>query len=389
MVSDIASMVAAAAAWLACGYKLHHLRQRRDEAGASALRALVVVLAFSAVLATATPRFVGAFVDALAGISGVTRLLANVASMITCLAIVGWLLYLSQPKDRARRSLRIHVRVFFAVLVAVMVLFAVDHPPLTPGRNFTGSHTYLFLLYVTYAVLAQIRLSWQYAKVAEAPLIRLGLRTVAVSNVLGIGAIAIAVVYVADADLGLGLPGSMALFTYTYAVASLLFVLGMTLPAWGPRVGLERLWWRATRWHLQLLWDLVTEAYPGVVLDRELLAASPHAERLAAERLPVEIHDGWLHLRHYLTPHDKELIAEVARLHGLDEREHCARLAAAHLMVALQRRLEGREPVLGATPPVERLGSRYHRTLVADARFLSEVSRCLRSPFVREVMTVS
>jgi len=273
MVSDAGVLVAAVLAWAAFVYKLRHLRQRAAGPGAPALRALVTVLGLSAILAVLSARMVAVALDSMLGITALTRLAANVASMGTCLAIVAWLLFLSRPEAQARARLGLHVRVFTVVVVAVVVLFCFDHPPVGSDNEFAGAYTYPFLLYVYYGVAAQVGLAWRYASVADVPLLRLGLRTVSFSNVLGLGAITIAFGSVVGDDLHLGLPSSSTLFKSVYAVGSTLFVLGMTLPAWGPRVGLESLWWRVMRWsasrRLRPLWAIVTESCPGRSRSRD------------------------------------------------------------------------------------------------------------------------
>ncbi len=186
MIGDLAVLLVALACWIGFAYKLRHLRQRSTEPGAPALRALVVVLGLTATLATLSPQLVAGAVDPAVGLSGLTRLVANVVSMATCLAIVSWLLYLSRPRDEAKARLTMHLRIFAVVLVVVLTLFALDHPPVSPGREFTGAHTYVFLAYDIYAVTALIGMSWRYSSVVEAPLLRLGLRLVAIGVVLGL-----------------------------------------------------------------------------------------------------------------------------------------------------------------------------------------------------------
>ena len=386
MTSDLVVLAAAVLALVGCLYKLHHLRQRAAEPGTPALRALVVVLGLLAGVFLLTPRLVAAPVDAALGLSGSTRLAANVLAMVTCLAVLGWLLYLSRPREEARARLVLHARVLAAVVIAILFLFALDHPPVTTEREFTGVYTYLFLVYLGYVEVALVCLSWRYAARVEAPLMRLGLRIVSVANVLGLMFLVTEFLYLLEHQLSIEVYGSPTVGRPMYTAAAILFVLGMTLPAWGPRVGLEALWWHVTRRRaarrLRPLWTVVTRAYPGVVLDREFLAASPYGGRLAAERLPVEVHDGWLQLRSHLTPGDVHLIDHLAVRRGLDD----ADVAAARLMVAIHRKDSADGSAPGAEPPVEHLGTGASKTLVADVRFICDVSKNLRSHFVRDVL---
>ena len=390
MRNDAVVFVAAALAWAAFLYKLRHLRQRAMAPGASALRALVVVLGLLACVFTLLPQSIGVRIDGAAGLSGLTRLICNMLAMVTCLQILGWLLYLSRPERQARTRLVLHARILGVVLVAVVALFALDHPPVVPEREFDGAHTYLFLAYLAYVQFALVSLSMRYASMVEPPMMRLGLRLVSAAITLGLGFVAIQLIYLLEADVGLELYGSPTVIRPIYTTAALLFVVGMTLPAWGPWVGLEVLWWRVTRWHatyrLRPLWTVVTEACPGIVLDRAFLAASPYGERIAAERLPVEIHDGWLQLRSHLTWDDAKLVDQLARQRGIRNADTSAPVAAARLMVAIHRKSAADGPPPVSVPPVEFLGTGVSKTLVAEVRFLCGVSKNLRSRFVRDAL---
>ncbi len=397
-MSDAGVFVAAALVWAAFGYKLHHLHHLRhrssdadaDADGAQALRALVILLGLLGGVFTLLPSAVGTAIDGVAGISGIGRLAANLLAMATCLAVLAWLLYLSRPAPEARAHLVVHGRILAVFVAAVLMLFAVDHPPVTPDREFGGAHMYLVLAYLAYAEVGLVLLSWRYAAMVEAPLLRIGLRTVAVANVVGLLWVLTEVSYQVEADLRVGFVGPPAVSRSLYTAAAILFVVGMTLPAWGPWIGLESLWWRVTRRRatrrLRLLWTTVTRACPGVVLDRELLAASPVGERLAAERLPVEIYDAWFVLRYYLDAADVELIDGRATRLGADRD---ALVAAARVAVAVHRKDTAIGPPSRPVPVIEQFGRGTNRTLVAEVRFLCAVSDALRSRFVRDVLAAS
>ncbi len=384
MRSDIGVFVAAALAWAAFFYKLRHLRQRAAEPGAIALRALVVLLGLMAFMFLLLPQAIAEPLDTLVGLSGAVRLIANMLAMVTSLAVMAWLLYLSNPEEEARARLKVHSRVLAVMLLAVVVIFAFDHPPVTPDREFAGAHMHLFILYLGYVEFKLVVLSWRYASMVQAPLLRLGQRTVAVAIVFGLVFLLIELIYLIESDLGTDFYGSPAMSRSFYLTAAALLVIGLTVPAWGPRIGFETAWWRVTRWHaarrMRPLWTIVTGSCPSVVLDRTLLAASPHGKRLMAERLPVEILDGWLLLRSYLTDSDVADVARLAQERGADS----AAVAAAYVLIAVRRRSAGAEA--SGMPPVEHLGAETGRTLVDDARFLCAVAKALRSPFIRAAL---
>lgn len=390
MRSDVGVFVAAALAWAAFIYKLRHFRQRKTEPGANALRALVTLLGLVALLFSLLPRTVAAPIDDFIGLSGTVRLVTNMIAMVTCLAVLAWLLFLSRPEEEARSRLIVHTRILAAFLIGVLILFAFDHPPVTPDREFAGAHMHLFILYLSYVETRLIVLSWRYATMVEEPLLRLGQRLVAAAILFGMLFLLTELVYLIETDLGLDFYGSPAVSRPLYVVAATLLVIGLTLPAWGPQVGLDAVWWRVSRWYatrrLRPLWNVVTTACPGVILDRAFLAASPYGSRIAAERLPVEIHDGWLQLRYHLSADDVRLINELALQRGIRDQKIGAAIAAARLMVAVRRKHDKVRLPLSATPPVEYLGAGGTDTLVAEVRYLCAVSRNLRSRFVRDVL---
>ncbi len=392
MIGDLAMLLVALACWVGFAYKLRHLRQRSTEPGAPALRALVVVIGLLALAMTLDPAPIASGIDSLVGLPGTARLIENVISMGACLAVMAWLLYVSRGQEEARARVVRQRRVLIAVVVAILVLFALDHPVAQPGEQFAGVYTYVYLPYVIYMVLPVALLSWRFAAVTDVPIMRFGLRMAATGCLFSMIGLPIILIYLVDGHLALGLPGSPVLGRPLYSAGATTFVIGITLPAWGRWIGLEALCWRLTREQatrrLRRLWRIVTQAYPGVVLDRELLAASPHGKRLMAERLPVEIHDGWLQLRHYLNADDVALIDRLAEHSAPSGRNQQAALAAARLAVALRRKRDVTGPMPETNPPVGRLGSSAHATLIADVRFLCAVSRQLESRFVRHVLPV-
>ncbi len=382
MVRDVAVLLIAMACWAGFFYKLRHLRQRASGPGGPALRALAFGQFTLAGALTLDSGLVARAVDAATGVPGSARLGVNSLSMGSCLAVIAWLLYLSLPADMMRARLAVHARVMAGAVAMMLAMFVIDHPAVTPDAPFVGAYNYPYLAFVVYIVVPVTILFWQYAAKNEPPMMRLGLRLASIGSGLGVASMIVILLYLIGAELQWDLPGSTHVAAPLYTAAAVGFVVGIALPAVGPRLGLEALWWRVGRAYatrrLRPLWRTVAESCPGVVLDRDLLAASPVGERLEAERMPVEILDSWITLRCYLRSSDLKLISERAP-------KDDASIAAARLMLAIRRKQDGEQPA-----PVQagrehlRLGA--GTTLLSDVRFLCAVSRKLRCRSVREVL---
>lgn len=386
MVRDIAVFAVASAFWVGFAYKARHLRQRASGPGGPALRALVVLLGTMAASVTLGAPVISAVVDPAVGMPGVTRLVANLLSLGTCLALREWLLHLSRPDD-AVRQIAFHRRFFVPIVALILGLYAFDHPPVTAEQEFAGAYTYVYLLYVL-ATAPVAAMYWDYARKVDLPMMRLGLRLAGTGTGIGLSGIGLVLLYMLEADLGLSLPGTPTTAKIMYSTGSAVFVLGIILPAVGPRLGLDVVWFRAYRRRaarqLRFLWSAVTTACPGVVLDRGLLAVSPYRDRLLVERLPVEIYDGWLELRHYLRTSDVDLVNRLST-HGRGrDRDRSARVAAAYVAIAIERKSKGESPT-PAGPVVEHFGQSRSSSLHADVRFLCDVSAQLGSTAVRRI----
>ena len=389
MMRDIAVLAMAAGFWVGFAYKLRHLRQRSSGPGGPALGALVVLLGTLAWSIMLGAPVVSRLVDPVVGLPGITRLVANVVSMATCVALREWMLHLSRPGDATAR-IAVHRRRLVPAVVLVLVLYVLDHPPVTAEREFAGLYTYVFLLYVLGTASPVAIMFWEYARKVDSPMMRLGLRMAGMGMCISLAGLATGIANMLEVDLTVDLPGSPTITKLVYSTGSVLFVSGLVLPAVGPRIGLEALWWRGARWwaarRLRRLWCAVTTACPGVVLDRALLAASPYGDRLLAERLPVEIYDGWLELRHYLRANDVTLVDRFVPPGR--SRHRPARLAAAYLALAMKRKFDGAGQVVGA-PVIRHFPVPESPTLLGDVRFLCDVSRQLQSRAVRQLVSAN
>jgi hypothetical protein len=253
----------------------------------------------------------------------------------------------------------------------------------------------VFLAYLGLALGNVVRLSWRYAGVAVHPTLAFGLRLVALGGLAGLGYVANEGVRVVAARLGLGdlAPGSETLTRALIAGAIGLTVVGSTLPAWGPQLGIARLSrWVGRYWsyrQLYPLWLALYRASPEIAL---LPPPSAWADALTVRdlgfrlyRRVVEIRDGCLALRPYLAPGVAEHAGELCRQAGLVGDRAAAEIEAAGLAAALAAKTSGRRAV--PTPGSQQSAVVGGSDLESEVASLKRVARCYqRSPIVRAAL---
>jgi hypothetical protein len=240
----------------------------------------------------------------------------------------------------------------------------------------------VFLLYLGFALVNVIRLCWRYARLADRPALRMGLRIDAAGALVGLGYVAHEAARIATSRLGLGYPVEDldGLTQLLVAVSITLIVVGSTVPSWGAHVGIPALFgWidrhRALR-QLYPLWRLLCNAAPEIALEppRSALADAVDVRDLGFRlyRRVVEIRDGELALRPYL---DAEVVERVRHLVSelrVPDQHTSDTLEAACLAAALRAKALG----LRAHRPAS-VGSGSGVPLVAaEAASLVRVARC-------------
>jgi hypothetical protein len=250
----------------------------------------------------------------------------------------------------------------------------------------------IFLAYLALVGFKMIRLCWRYARLAQPPALTLGLRVVALGAAFGFGYLAHEGLRVAARRLGYGdpLPGSDALTRLLGAGAVGLVVVGSTMPAWGPRVGVPALarWVGRYRAHRRLypLWRDLARATPEIALapPRSALADALTVRDLGFRlyRRVIEIRDGGLALRPHLDPAVAEQVRAACRAAGLPEEEAEAVVEAACLAAALEAKRRGE----AAHTAAGTLGLAGGADVASEVALLERVAGCYRrSPIVRAV----
>jgi hypothetical protein len=384
-------------AWAAVFFKLPALRRNRHD---PAPRAYWLGLVGVALTLTVLLPPVYLAVDQLAGVPNLARLLAHGLALAAGCSVQAFLLLLSYPASTAWH--RIHRRgwALASTLVTMTGLFAlapVDDETIEFTTRYADAplmpeYWLVFLAYLGLTGVEVARLSWRYARLSDRPALRLGLRLTAVGALFGLGYIAYEGSYVAMRRLGVGAPpGDLQAVTQALlAGAAGLIVVGSTMPTWGPRIGLPRLW----RWfgryraflRLRPLWLALYRSSPEIALVPptpwvvEALTVRDLDFRLY--RRVIEVRDGRLMLRTYLDPRVQARARTLGRAAGLAGDRLDAAVEASSLASALRARRKLR-PATSA----QALGAPGGPDLDAEVAWLVQVARCfVGSPLVRAVV---
>jgi hypothetical protein len=397
VISDVLANGPALVAWAAVFYKLSARRRSPDDPAAHPYLWTLVALA-SALTVLAHPVYVT--LDRLAGIPNLARLLGHGFIMLTAWNARSTLSYVNYPFEEARSRVRHHGAILVVALVFMVVLFGlapVDEETIQfmsryATAPFILEYWLVFLGFLGVALFDIVRLDLAHAARADNPALKLGLRTVALGGVVGLGYVANEGLYVlgrqVDATYPLGDKDMVT--TVLVAGGTSLMIIGSTMPAWGPVVGIPA----AARWldryrMLRMLYPLWTDLYrasPEIALAPP---SSPLADALSLRdlnvrlyRRVVEIRDGLLTLRPYVDPRVREDAGALGRSIGLLGDDLDAVAEAATVAAAIRAKGRGHAMVEGdvvaAAPADSDLG--------AEAAYLTRLSRAYRSSSVVKTM---
>jgi hypothetical protein len=248
------------------------------------------------------------------------------------------------------------------LMVTLFVLAPVDEPTTTFSATYADAPyvaQYLMVYLTASAVaLADItRLCWRYSKIAGRPWLRRGLRITVAGAASGFAFCGCKAALLAGHRFGLDLDYLDKATPVFASGAALLIVVGLTIPAWGPRLEEARdrvAGYRSYR-RLHPLWVALYRAMPQIAL---VPPDSPGADTFTLRDLDfrlyrriIEIRDGRLGLRPYL---DREVAATAHRLGaeaGLAGEELQAVVEASALAAALRAKAQDRPVVVDHRDP--------------------------------------
>src|SRR5258708_16630747 len=175
--------------WLAVAYRLPSFWRTPRDAGRRGLWLTLLFLAL-AVTVLFPPVFLA--LDRTLGVPNFSRLLSNSLTLVSCWTVQEFLAHLSGTSDG--RVVRRNGLFLVVTLVLMAGLFLTARLP-REALNFPAdygtapqilAYRLVYLIYVALTEVTVARLSWQYAHVATAPSLRLGLRLVAAGGVAGL-----------------------------------------------------------------------------------------------------------------------------------------------------------------------------------------------------------
>jgi hypothetical protein len=397
VISDVLANGPALVAWAAVLYKLSSRRRSPDDPAAHPYLWTLLALAL-ALTVLAHPVYVT--LDRLAGIPNLARLLGHSFIVLAAWSARSTLSYVNYPFEEARSRVRHHGAILVVALVFMAVLFGlapVDEETIQfmstyATAPFILEYWLVFLGFLGVALVDIVRLDFAHSARAENPSVKLGLRTVALGGVVGLGYVANEGLYVlgAQVDATYPLGDKDMVTTVLVAGGTSLMIIGSTMPAWGPVVGIPA----AARWFdryrmLRMLYPLWTDLYrasPEIALARP---SSPLRDALSFRdlnvslyRRVVEIRDGLLTLRPYVDRRFREDAIALGRTTGLSGEELEVVAEAATVAAAIRAKGRGHAMVEGdvvaAAPTDSDLGE--------EAAYLTQLSRAYRSSPVVKMM---
>ncbi|HWS32401.1 MAG TPA: MAB_1171c family putative transporter [Actinoplanes sp.] len=336
----------AATGWLTFGYILRLQRLRPSPAR----RAVTVTFgAFAAGITLAIPPLAAA-VDGLTGMPNLAKVLSHGCVMAIVVGSESWLLFLALPPEQAgRRTLRWILATAGAYL-AMLGLFGYTLLAGSPVRltveyardPMVTAYLLLFLVVGFFASFIDIsRLCWQYARTCGRTWLRRGLRTTAVGAAFALLYALNKILYLLAYWSGSQPEGERQIAAVLVTLSALLMSIGLTMPAWGPR--LPR--WSDLRSYRRLtpLWhDLVTEL-PHIELDPALRRARTAIRDIdyALIRRLAEIRDARLALRPFMDARVTAVAEQHAGRAGLTGEDCRATVEAAQLAYAIRMHRAG------------------------------------------------
>jgi len=380
--------------WVATLYRAPLIvRGARDPAlGAYSLSLLSFALAVSVLLPWTV-----ALGDRLSGIPTLTAGVGNALALVAVWSIHRFLHRLNFPDARHRLMVRRRARWLVATLILVGALFLAGK---LQGQDAFMAATLgnapfvlrlIVLAYFGMTVVDIARLAWRYAAMTDRPALALGLRMITWGTLVGVLVIVHELAQVSARYFGFEYPSGFdrqVVREVLITLAGVPWAIGITMPAWGPQLGIPGLyrWFARYNAYRQLypLWRSLADALPTIALDppRSIVADALRVRDLGYLlcRRVIEIRDARLLLRPYLEPRIGVLAHDAAQAASVPAADIPALVEATRLAAALQARARGDAPrpiaeADDATPGAEDIDG--------EAAFLCRVARYYaRSPLL-------
>ncbi|MGV9764927.1 MAB_1171c family putative transporter [Micromonospora tulbaghiae] len=304
-------VAALALLWAAVIYRSWRLPRGAQSPQRTALWLAIMALAMAATVFYPT---VYRALDRAVGVPNLAELVGHSLILLAAWQAHSILIFLIYPRSAARRRTWAHGALVVVSVAAMAIFFGLAPVDQEAPQTFTTVYAeapYIVPYWVTFLVAANyllgdmVRLVARYAARSPHEHLRLGLHLIAVGGSFGVAYWCYWVSYLVARNSGLSVSADIRTAGRSCMFAAIVFcVLGSTVPALGPRVGLPTPYaWRAgMRDYRQLypLWRALATAAPEIVLNRPPLFVVD--VRFWLNRRIIEIEDG-LRLHGRNAPH--------------------------------------------------------------------------------------
>lgn len=337
----------AAVAWIGLAVKLRDLRRGRNPSRIAVCGALALL---GSTFTASTPA-VWSWLDRITGVANLAALWAHLCVVAFSGTVQLLVLWWVNPPEVARRRARARLALLAVAAVALVVLFLAAGPTEPHTTDFVATYAerpvfaaYLIVYLSAFAIgmVDVVRLCWPYAHVAGRSWLRRGLRTTAIGAACGLLYAGVRVADVIGAQAGADIRRWEPLAPPAASLGALLVILGLTMPAWGPRLSQFRGWVRRRRQYRQLqpLWSDLHRLMPQIALDPPVATPLSNLDRRLYRRV-IELYDGSLALRPYLDEAAASRAGRIGTRLGLRSDDLAAVMEAARLRGAVRAYAHG------------------------------------------------
>lgn len=378
----MAQLAVALACWAMTAIKIVHLTRQPDN-----LPLRYMCLTQTAITLALTVQAIAPELDRTLGVLGLSRALGNCLTLIAGGAGHALFILLTAQDEPAFRQVRRDLTLAAASGAAVMALFPLTPAPYDLADQYVRSTAYYTATptpaEAPHSVLYLICLGWwmvhlavaatRYGRIVARPLLAAGTRLIAGGVLAGLAYIAAKLAAMIAASAGTSTVVLDQVVLMLYVVAILAMLIGGTVPAWGPRIGVDRLLdsllARRDCRRLRPLWQIMYDVVPQIALRPR--PVQPGLRRI---RLAVEILDGYVLLSPWMSARTEQKV----RRHAEGRRDPEAVVAAKMLTLAIARKRAGRPPVDDPVAIRSFVEPQEHTDAAAQVQWLARIARAMR-----------
>jgi hypothetical protein len=327
-------------------------------------------------------------IQLLTGVPRIESLISSLLASVVAVLLLTFALRFSSAPDttstRWSRRMALYCGATATIMVTTFTIVTVQRIPtrdrFLPIQGQFTAHTVYWIAYLTYMIVVTgwtTFLFWRQVLRVATKVLRFALLALALGTSTFLVFLGSRVAAMFSTN-----PGLLTFGVYISSVYSISVTVGCSLAIILPLSRSLASWRHANR--LYALWRALCDASPHIALHpprgRFLDAFTVRDSRHRLHRRIVEIRDGLLIMREWITPATYDRIAELLAGENLTEREAEAAATACWLKVALDARERGLDRVAKPLDLVRQGGVDRETEL----RWLTAVAKAWASPLVRE-----